>query len=360
MRERTNARRLWTAHALALALAATACGPSGGGPGDAGGDGAGDDASGAGQTYTFVVSDMAIDPGDDPTLGPAAGFNLDGLYSSASDADGCVHQDFVSALDPDQNMPDGCTMLGTGCRGGVDNQLPSLANALDHIVPIRDILRDEVTHNHLVVLARITGVDSLADDPNVSVNLYIGYPTFTTDCDRVLPDREYSVDATTVDGGDIERAHLSFAGAIVRGRLRLTPSMSDPTIPIPLPVFGGAPLTLTLHGVQFRMDLTAQAGERGNLGGYLDGDEVLRGTCATFPSYCMVDMPIVGNAVDIRRMGVCFDASAMTPQFGSIGVGINVRAVSARISSATPVATGPARDTCGALTPIGDGAVPQG
>src|SRR4051794_9929742 len=77
-----------------------------------------------GPTLDFVISAIAVDSDD---TSPAAGINVDGLYSTGG-ASGCGLPDRVSDLDGSENMG-GC--LGAACQGGVDNMLPLLIDTMD-------------------------------------------------------------------------------------------------------------------------------------------------------------------------------------------------------------------------------------
>src|SRR5438105_14614295 len=79
-------------------------------------------------TYDFVFSALTIDPNDGS---PAAGFNLDGFFSSSGDPAACGVADRQSDLDLDQNLG-GCSP-GAACQGGVDNQLPGIVSSVDCI-----------------------------------------------------------------------------------------------------------------------------------------------------------------------------------------------------------------------------------
>jgi hypothetical protein len=138
---------------------------------------------GPGATFTFVFDSLAIDPTDSPDV-PHTGFDLDSLYSTDTDMGGCDHPDYYSIYDNDQHCltrtetcsvtPNpGCARTNPGCRGGVDNQLPTLANTLETATntDVRTALQTAVTTSRFSVLLRLSGVNDSRNDGSVRVSL---------------------------------------------------------------------------------------------------------------------------------------------------------------------------------------------
>ena len=106
---------------------------------------------------TYVVAQLHIEGAEGTT---ADGFNLDGVVSTADDADGCFQDDFTS--------PDGMP--------GVDNQLaaliPALASLLDE--PLADIVAEQIENGTILILAELEDYNGTADDDCVNMNLLLG------------------------------------------------------------------------------------------------------------------------------------------------------------------------------------------
>jgi hypothetical protein len=344
-----------------------------------------DGGGGTERTLTYVISALTVDmtPPDSNTA--VAGFNLDGIHT---DMDGttprsCNKPDQPSALDQDQNCPmasltaadgrcaamnPGCAPGGT-CRGGVDNQLPGILDAIETAASaqfpmgLRPELSSQVSGNKISLIVRITGVNDLTNDPSVQVKIYNAYPTFTDNCNTVAPDREYAVAADSVTGGNIEMPTIpSFNGSIRAGRLFVEqPGM----FPLPLPEIMGQRVDLTLTNAQLRVNLTEEAGARGNLGGSFNGSQLFTLIGRIAPDFAMEAVTIIAGFVDIEQPlptpgsmpGVCSNRMVMPPVFGNIGVGLGFSLVRARVAAAPVAARG--AGVCGASAATDAGA-PRG
>ncbi len=336
---------------------------------------------GGGQTYTFVISALTVDMTPADSNSPVAGFNLDNRFSVNSEGElpdtpnSCDKPDQPSMLDQSQNCPMGMWMSatgqcgsatascapGAGCRGGVDNQLPGILDAIEAAASasfpmgIRSELSSQINQNKISLIVRITDVNSLTDDDSVTVKVYNAYPTFTTGCDNVAGGREYAIAADSLNtASDIETAKITFPGRIVGGRLQVTaPGM----FPLPLPEIMGARVNLTLTNAQLRVNLTAAGGTGGNLGGSFNGSQLLTTIRALAPDFEMQASTIIGGFVDIEEMGICRMTAAMPPRFGGIGVGLGFSLVPATTAAASVAARG--AGTCGASSGSDAGA-PRG
>ncbi len=354
--------------AAAISALAIGCGPE-----TNNGDVTNNDATtdaGAAQTYTFVLDQLQIDADDLPE-NPHTGFNLDDLFSTESDPLGCAHPDFYSLYDNDQHCTavsnERCTVMpnpgcarGTGCSGGVDNQLPTLANTINTVMSgtdIRATLADTVTNNKLALIVRVSGVNDLTNDSSVRVAIYRGFPTFTAGCTSVTGGREYSVDRSFLSAGatDIDTgANVAFDGAIVNGRLQVRAGTATGGV-FNLPLsFSGFNIVLPLHQLQVRANITATGLANGSLGGWVGGSDVVDAVAMIAPDYVAVVRGVIAGLVDIQINMSCGDSSANPPTYGGIAVGLGLRAVPATISTTTPIADMQAAGTCGYSAP-GDG-----
>ncbi len=309
-----------------------------------------------GPTYTFVASRLTIDATDAPEVAHT-GFNVDGLFSGPTDADGCNHEDFFSLFDRDQHSPSGCAMGATPCTGGVDNQLPTVIGALEAVAGSdpRMILAGEVTNNRFAVLVQLSSVDDPVNDSSIGIRVFIGYPTFTTGCTSVAADREYSVSAASLRPGGTgpSDALIAVPGAIVGGRVITTTPVAG-GLPFPLPIGAGLTLDVSLHALQVRFDLasTLDRGTNGNLGGWAPGNELVDAIDRIAPGFREAVEAILAGVVDVRLPGMttCVDRTTPTmPQFGGASMGLGAQLVRARVSTTTPVAARPAVGTCGAM-----------
>ena len=316
------------------------------------------------RTYTFVIDQLTIDA-DDSRDHPHTGFNLDGLYSEASDPAGCNHADFGSGIDPDQNE-NGCVWTTSGaCHGGVDNQLSVLADTIGTAsgVDVRNLIVDRIARNEACTIVQVADVNGFLgptlNDPDVTVKLFECYPTFTTDCDSVLPNREYSVAASSVTPGSVDTAHPlhAFAGSIQAGRLSVI-SSADTLLPIEffLPPLGGRALRVPLHALRLRVALSSTEGMQGNLGGFVRGDQLVQSANCTGPEYCTVVEGAIGGLVDIALTGTC-EEPGPPRHFGGIGFGWGFHLVPATIRTMDPVLTAQTPGTCGAPVPVDGGII---
>lgn len=313
----------------------------------------GDAAMPSGGTYTYVINAMSIDL-DDTTTTSHTGFDLDGLCSVETDVDGCYFEDFVSGLDPDQNRPATCSAPGAGCRGCVDNRLPSLANTIGSMIDYRAMITDAINTSRRVYLVQLTGVDSLVDDPDVTVSLYEGVPTFSSDCARVVADREYAVARSSLRPGGTTLADAAFrlSGRIAAGRLAIAGASADVFAlpPVALMSAGTTASDLRLHAPRLRVDLTATTGARGNLGGRAGGREMVDALCASAPMYCTLVRSVIANLIDIApspplSSGLCADTTTMV--YGDMGMGLGFTMVTARISATSPIVDARPAGVCG-------------
>ena len=319
-------------------------------------------------TYTYVIDQLRIDANDNPDV-PHAGFNLDTFYSSATDPNGCNHDDYGSVLDLDQNM-NSCMWTAARqangmCRGGVDSQLPTLANTIETAagMDIRAVINEQVNGNKLALVVRVTGVNGVPgpdfNDSDVNVKIYLAYPTFTTDCMTVAANREYVVSRSSITdtGTTIEDAKFAFTGSIVAGRLQVTTGING-RFELPLPAVMGHALTLPMHATQVRATLTPNEGTDGNLGGWVSGNDVVTAVGAIAPEYITVVEGAIGGLVDIQVENVC-EMAGPPRRFGGIGLGLKLHFVPATLRMNDTIQAAQATGTCGYTAPTDAATMPR-
>lgn len=303
----------------------------------------------SGGVYDYAISTLSLDPGTAASI-PHFGFNLDARFSSQVDSErmpaDCNHGDFISALDVDQNMG-GC-MFGTGgCRGGVDNQLPELAEAgmMAGLFDLRTRLASEIDQAHLVFLLRVSNVDGplspTLEDPEVTVRVYTGQSMIPyAMCDSLhTPGNAYAIDTSSLlNPSDINSARFAMRGSIHAGRLQIGGPMIGDDLILTLPILTA---NLELRGAQLRMNLAMDRTTDGNLGGYVRAqdaiDSILKIPAAE--PYAAVINGLVRGLVDLQGGGSCGLST------GSIGMGMGFTSVRATIAP-TPV-SGPQPGMCG-------------
>lgn len=317
--------------------------------------------AGPGMEYWYAVNSLVIDPNS--ASAPLAGYNLDNRASDVNDDVGCFHDDYFADIDTDQNCtdPDGsgpmapncamsCTSGTAGCTAGVDNQLPSLAETIMTAAnqDVRALLADQITNNKISILARLSDVQSLTADPAVTVRLYIGYPTRTTNCTGVTPDQEYVIDDGSLMTGatSLDQSTYTFTGSIVAGRLRVGDNTTQ--FVLPLPVMDQV-IPLTLSATQLRLNVTATTGMNGNLGGYVLGQEVVDAVGALAPDFRQVVEGAIGGFIDIQVASICDDPSANPRRYGGIGIGLRITTVSARVPTTNNIVAARPTGACGGM-----------
>jgi hypothetical protein len=302
------------------------------------------------------VSELTVDPTDAP--GEAhTGFDLDGLASGPMDPDGCGHEDYLSRLDPDQNHPAGCSPSAAGCRGGVDNQLPSIADTVERFTMTNPRLQipQQINAHRVSLVVRVAGVDDFRNDDSVTLSIYAAYPTFSDDCSQVLPNRVYQVSRSSIRAGGttLDEARFRFDGRITNGRLRVE-APRDSVLSFPLPGLSGPSGTVDLHTPRVRMDLSEQGGTNGNLGGWVAGSELVETLVALRPDQRTLIESSVGSFVDIR---VGSDCGSNPRALGGVSLGIGIWMIPARVSETAPIAERRTPGTCGTTATMTDAGV---
>lgn len=209
-------------------------------------------------TLTYVVSVLQI---PEESGGTAPGFNLDRRDSgpdgsSSSTADCEEYQvDFTSVLEPGHI--------------GVDNVLSILVPTMESLMDpdmcggstdgcVDRMIAQSIANGALLLLIEIAGVDSVVNDPDVTVGLYLG---------EVPGGGSPVLDATGRLAPGQTFATVSPIGVPVRsdiflGRLRVLPG----TITLPMGM-AGLPLPGSIARAELRADVALDGLSNGNLGG---------------------------------------------------------------------------------------------
>jgi len=305
-----------------------------------------------------VISELKLDTKTDPNTmmevldtgaaNPHTGFNVDGRFSDTSDMQGCGIPDFYAKDDLDQHSPDGCAMATSGCKGGVDNQLLSVAEGLAVAAgDINALAKQNIDQSKLVILMRVEDVNNLTNDPSVSVKLYLGFPAFSTGCTSVMPNRDYKVSSASLTmGTDIANARFSFDGKIEAGRLKVS---RMGRFDLPLPPIMGQTLNLAINNTQLRFNLTADAGDHGNIGGWVKGKDIRDAVVQIAPDQTsLIDslLPTFLDVVDPSNtaspMDQCINASGQPPEkWGGISLGFGLKITKANINPVAAAAADP-------------------
>ena len=134
------------------------------------------------------------------------GFDLDGVVSTGSDAEGCGHADYTSS--------DGTP--------GIDNAIAALIPVLESIGAgaVESLINDAITSGELLILAELQRVDSVSDDACVDLELHRGegVPLMGTDGELQM-DQTFAVDpsrpTTFTEGGTIQDGVFAIEGVTI-------------------------------------------------------------------------------------------------------------------------------------------------
>ncbi|MDB4929124.1 MAG: hypothetical protein JWM10_1608 [Myxococcaceae bacterium] len=320
-------------------------------------------------SYDYVINSLLVDEGAEPGATTRAfyGFNLDNRFSSSRTASqvaaDCSHGDYFSALDADQNMGTctaGSTGGGSGCRGGVDNQLPNMVQTIMQFqasLSVQSVLRESIDDGHLVMLLRVSGVNGplgpTLNDPAVTVTVYpYAWASFTNCASIQAPGQHYTVDNRSLRvAGDLASARFQYPASIVNGRLRVDASGSGdatPTFAIRPPASlslgsTGISYEVSFYRTQLRLSLGETGGTSGNLGGFMRQGDVID-ALVTIPALMQfrdAAGPLIQGFVDVAT-GT--PAACDAPQ-GGIGVGFGFSTLRAIIDPTT--VTGAPPGVCG-------------
>lgn len=302
-------------------------------------------------TYDYVIYRLHLNSASEPPGNQGvAGFNLDGRYSPALVASqtalDCGHGDHFSALDPDQDMgtcAPGSPGGGPSCRGGVDNQLPVVAQTLRQYqssIDLGSALNEPLARGRGLILMRVSDVNGWPqpglNDDTVTVRLYPNAHAMFADCRSVgFPRAMYAVDDRSLNvPGDLSSARLQFSAVIVNGRLRVAPTAgSAPALRLAATLMG-ADLPIDIRGARFRFTLDEVDVVGGNLGGYTTAADLLDslGRVPALRDFRDAAGPLVQGFVDVATDG---SAATCEGPDGRIGVGLRFDAARATIAPTT-------------------------
>jgi hypothetical protein len=307
-----------------------------------------------GMTLDYVITRFSIDadkvrsaPNTATHTTGVAGFNLDGRFTGpiARMPGDCAHGDFFSTLDADQNMgvcTDGVARGGASCTGGVDNQLPELADlSMGFGADLRASINGLVATGRTAFILRIVGVDEppsvTLNDSDVVVLVYpVGRPLFSNCALIGTPGQAYAVDdASLLRPGDLTTARYRFAARIERGRLMTTPIPvgTSPDFSFDVPLFDGASLTLSMYRTQMRASLSVDRADFGNLGGFTRFNDALDALVPLLPSAIPTSTVrvVLQSLIDVQLPEGAADG-CMGPN-GAVSLGMGFAATRANLSA---------------------------
>lgn len=273
--------------------------PDGGdvdGGGDAGGDtDAGLDAGpGApcegGDTHTYVLS--YIDLGR-PAGGLTPGFNLDGRISDETDAMGCFQADGTSPP-PDSIM-------------GVDNQIGGLAATIETATgtDIEMSFQSSINEGNLLILARVSHVDSLENDDCVDLEVMFGVlpegtmaPMVGGD-DRLVAGQTFDLRSSSLMMDRMTALTQIENATIIAGRVQGSTSAA---FPMQFPDGMGGTVTVTLRDPQARADISASGLTNGVIGGWVENDELVTAVAGMGVNPTLA-MTVIESEADMNPVG---------------------------------------------------------
>ncbi len=306
---------------------------------------------------------------------------MDLLCSANSEGDipdtpnSCDKHDAPSPLDFDSNCPVeqwdwrtgrsfalGCDPSRQSCRGGVDNQLPGIADGLEVLsnqwamLEYRRFVRRMFAQGHAAMVVQVHDVDSLEDDSFVRVSLVRAVPDFGAPCDSSVDGQRYVALRRAVIDGDPQRAVVQSSVAWIQGgRLRVR---FDGTVEFPFADWLPGLWEWPIERLQFAVDLREERGARGNFGAVIPARRVVD---HVLPMADWNAPVIISGFVDIERMGACRGPSGGRGPMGDIAIGFGFELTRATLSDS--VADGPRAGACPSEPLViaqGDGGVDGG
>ncbi len=254
-------------------------------------------------TLTYVIDVLQI---PEESGGVAPGFNLDGLDSgggSTAATATCEEfaSDFTSALDPG--------------HVGVDNifalLVPTVESLLDPALCggstagcVDRSIAQAIASGSLLLLVEIRGVDSVVNDPDVTVGLYLGavpgggVPILDAS-GRLAPGQTFAT---------VSSVGVPVRSDIFLGRVRVRPG----TITLPMSTTG-IPLPNVIANAELRADVALDALSNGHLGGSTPSSWFVEEAERLRPGSGSTVGPIVSAYADIEQTTdplVCADLSS--------------------------------------------------
>lgn len=292
---------------------------------------------------TYALANFEISP-----TGPVIiGMNVDGRFSDSNDALGCLHGDRMSFIDNDQQCRGGtadscatgaaCISGTPGCVGGVDNQLPVLADLLMNAhIDVRTNTLLAANGGRVTLLIQVTGIDNFAEDSEVHGSIALGRSVDGCDSGDSRCG-EYSILRESLAPGSrsLSGALVNLSGRIAGGRMILHCDDAD----MPLPIgFGPRDVQwVETRGCELRANISAVALSDGVVSGSWSADDIRQVLLqrGRFSSWGIESL--VGEFVDLYDTGICSDFTSNPPRFGRTSVGFGFDGVTTRISQSQPV-----------------------
>ncbi len=290
----------------------------------------------------YLITRLTIDDSDAVEM-PHTGFDLDGLASGPTSAEGCNHEDFFSDRDLDQNHPPGCAIGTPGCRGGVDNQYPTMINSLQAAVMNMDLrmeLQSSINAGRTLYVLAAYGIDSRTSDTDVTLALLVVRGVARNCSGPLAPGAEFVVESRSYVGGDPARPAWTAQARIMAGRLQ-TILPFDAPFPAPavdpsrtLGSFREFAASRTRIALDF--DTNGTGIRQGNWGAVLDFTEVL--DAWGLPDYRSASIAVLSGVVDLRRpcQLSCVDRTNAVATFGDISAAMGFEGLRATIVQTDP------------------------
>lgn len=276
-------------------------------------------------TYDYVVNALQIGEESATVPGESPGFDLD-AHNTASETDpiGCGWVDFRAPA-------------VYGGTQGVDNQLGPLLRMIADLGLDFDAnmtIAENIAMGDLLLLVRVTGVGSLSNDGNVTVQFFLGklmsgQTPMLDGMMRLSSGQTFLVDPVSVEGGNLEMPRISFRNAVItNGRLHGGPSL----FALNVPVSDLGTLALDVQEAQVSFDITETTLTNGLVGGYVDVDEVVTAIMSL-----MLDIMIPVETVRSVLSGQAdIDTNDNTDECEALSLGLTFGAVDADFSMLAP------------------------
>lgn len=294
-------------------------------PGTDGGTDAGIPDPPGSMTYDYVVNALAIGEESATTPGESPGFDLDN-HNTASETDpvGCGWVDFTAPSI-------------YGGTQGVDNQLGPLLKMIADLgldFDANSTIADNLANGSLLLLVRVTGVGDLRNDPNVTIQFYLGelmagQTPMVDGMMRLSGGQTFLIDPVSVEGGNIDNPRIQFNNStIVNGRLHGGPAL----FALNVPISDVGTLDLDVQDAQVSFDISETALTNGLVGGYVNVDEIVNAI-----SMLMLDVMIPVETVRSVLSGQAdIDTDNNTDECEALSLGLTFGAVPASFSMLAP------------------------
>jgi hypothetical protein len=245
-------------------------------------------------TAVYVVDLLSLPPASG---GLAPGYNLDDLDSGAGSIE--------PGADCEAYNADYESLYDAG-HVGVDNALTGLLMTIEGFIPVENcpggvrmgcldaILAQQIAEGTVLLMIEVSGINSYTYDSEVSMQLVMGgLPTGTT-APMLGGDGKLAPGQTFTRVMELGPA---VTGDIFAGRLRATTSLITLTIDA-----GDFSIPLMISNPQVRFNITADALAEGQIGGYVQNEDIIAAASAIAPDQVAAVQGIVENVADIEPM----------------------------------------------------------